>query len=61
MSDFSLHGKTVIVTGGAGGLGRAMVAAYAEAGAQTLIVRFASYEPERQLDTFLDKVAPFID
>ena len=35
--------------------------AYAEAGAQTLIVRFASYEPERQLDTFLEKVAPFID
>ena len=34
--------------------------AYAEAGAQTLIVRFASYEPERQLDTFLEKVAPFI-
>lgn len=35
--------------------------AYAEAGAQTLIVRFASYEPERQLETFLEKVAPFID
>ncbi len=35
--------------------------AYAEAGAQTLIVRFASFEPERQLDTFLEKVAPFID
>ena len=35
--------------------------AYAEAGAQTLIVRFASYEPERQLDTFLEKVAPYID
>ena len=35
--------------------------AYAEAGAQTLIVRFASYEPERQLDTFLEKVSPFID
>ena len=34
--------------------------AYAESGAQTLIVRFASYEPERQLDTFLEKVAPFI-
>lgn len=35
--------------------------AYAEAGAQTLIVRFASYEPERQFETFLEKVAPFID
>lgn len=34
------------------------LAQYAEAGAQTLVVRFASYEPERQLDTFLDKVAP---
>ena len=26
MSNFSLHNKTVIVTGGAGGLGRAMCA-----------------------------------
>ena len=31
---------------------------YAEAGAQTLVVRFASFEPERQLDTYLEKVAP---
>jgi alkanesulfonate monooxygenase SsuD/methylene tetrahydromethanopterin reductase-like flavin-dependent oxidoreductase (luciferase family) len=31
---------------------------YAQAGAQTLVVRFASFEPERQLDIFLDKVAP---
>ncbi|MDA0733018.1 MAG: hypothetical protein BZY73_06625 [SAR202 cluster bacterium Casp-Chloro-G3] len=31
---------------------------YAEAGAETVIVRFASFEPEKQLDTFLDKVAP---
>ena len=34
------------------------MAAYAEAGAQTLVVRFASFEPERQLDIFLEKVAP---
>ena len=34
------------------------IAEYAEAGAQTIIVRFASYEPERQLDAFLEKVAP---
>ncbi len=34
------------------------LAAYAEAGAQTLVVRFASFEPERQLDIFLEKVAP---
>jgi alkanesulfonate monooxygenase SsuD/methylene tetrahydromethanopterin reductase-like flavin-dependent oxidoreductase (luciferase family) len=31
---------------------------YVEAGAQTLVVRFASYDPERQLEDFLDKVAP---
>jgi alkanesulfonate monooxygenase SsuD/methylene tetrahydromethanopterin reductase-like flavin-dependent oxidoreductase (luciferase family) len=31
---------------------------YAEAGAQTLVVRFASFEPEAQLETFLDRVAP---
>ena len=35
--------------------------AYAEAGARTLIVRFASYEPERQLDIFLEKVAPLVN
>ena len=31
---------------------------YVEAGAQTLIVRFASFEPEAQLEIFLDRVAP---
>jgi alkanesulfonate monooxygenase SsuD/methylene tetrahydromethanopterin reductase-like flavin-dependent oxidoreductase (luciferase family) len=34
------------------------LAEYADAGAQTLVVRFASFEPERQLEIFLDKVAP---
>jgi probable F420-dependent oxidoreductase len=34
------------------------LAEYADAGAQTLVVRFASFHPERQLDIFLDKVAP---
>ena len=31
---------------------------YIEAGAGTLVVRFASFDPQRQLDLFLDKVAP---
>ena len=31
---------------------------YAEAGAQTLVVRLASHQPDRQLDLFLDRVAP---
>ena len=31
---------------------------YVSAGAETVIVRFASFEPEKQLDTFLEKVAP---
>ncbi|MCH8802395.1 MAG: LLM class flavin-dependent oxidoreductase, partial [Chloroflexi bacterium] len=34
------------------------IAEYAEAGARTIVVRFASFQPERQLDLFLDKVAP---
>lgn len=34
------------------------LAEYAEAGAQTLVVRFASFDPERQLDIFLRQVAP---
>jgi len=37
MSNFRLDGKTAIVTGGAGGLGRAMVNAYAEAGANVVV------------------------
>ena len=31
---------------------------YVAAGAVTLVVRFASFDPERQLDIFLDQVAP---
>ena len=34
------------------------IAEYADSGAETVIVRFASFEPERQLDIFLDQVAP---
>ena len=37
---------------------KARMAEYIEAGAQTVIVRFASFDLERQLDIFLDKVAP---
>ena len=33
------------------------IAEYAEAGAQTIVVRFASFQPEHQLDLFLEKVA----
>lgn len=31
---------------------------YVEAGADTLILRFASFQPQRQLELFLDRVAP---
>lgn len=43
-----------------GGPGRVKerIAEYAEAGADTVIVRFASFQPEKQLDTFLSEVAP---
>ena len=34
------------------------MAEYAAAGAETLVVRFASFDPERQLDIFLSQVAP---
>ena len=37
---------------------KARMGDYIEAGAQTLVVRFASFEPEAQLETFLDQVAP---
>ncbi len=33
------------------------VAEYVAAGAQTVVVRFASFEPERQLEIFLERVA----
>ena len=33
------------------------MAEYAEAGAETLVVRFASFQPEKQLEIFLDRVA----
>jgi alkanesulfonate monooxygenase SsuD/methylene tetrahydromethanopterin reductase-like flavin-dependent oxidoreductase (luciferase family) len=36
----------------------ASMAAYAEAGAETVIVRLATFDPERQLDVFLDRIAP---
>ncbi len=34
------------------------IAEYVSAGARTVVVRFASFLPEQQLDTFLDRVAP---
>jgi len=34
------------------------MAEYVEAGADTLVVRFASFQPQRQLEMFLDRVAP---
>jgi alkanesulfonate monooxygenase SsuD/methylene tetrahydromethanopterin reductase-like flavin-dependent oxidoreductase (luciferase family) len=34
------------------------IAQYIEVGTQTVVVRFASFDPERQMDVFLDRVAP---
>ena len=34
------------------------MAEFAEAGAHTLVVRLATFDPERQLDVFLDQIAP---
>ena len=39
---------------------RDKILAYVDAGAETVIVRFASLDPERQLNKFLTHVAPFI-
>ena len=36
----------------------ARICEYVAAGAETIVVRFASFEPEKQLDIFLEKVAP---
>ena len=34
------------------------MAEYAESGADTVVVRLATFDPERQLDTFLERIAP---
>ena len=34
------------------------MAEYVEAGAETLVIRFASFQPQRQLELFLDRVVP---
>ncbi|MDE2779923.1 MAG: LLM class flavin-dependent oxidoreductase [Chloroflexota bacterium] len=34
------------------------ISEYLDAGAETVVVRFASFEPEQQLSTFLEQVAP---
>lgn len=47
MSQFRLDGKTVIVTGGAGGLGRSMCAAMAQAGANVVVASRNSENIER--------------
>ena len=38
---------------------RDRIVQYEDAGAETVIIRFASFEPERQLEIFLEKVASF--
>ena len=37
---------------------RERMAEYVAAGAETLVVRFASFEPERQFEAFMERVAP---
>lgn len=46
--DFGLQGKTVLVTGGAGGIGRAVCEGFAEAGARVAVVDIAE-EPAAEL------------
>lgn len=52
MSKFELHGKTAIVTGGAGGIGTCIAMAYAEAGANVVVAS--------RTQANLDKVAAAI-
>ena len=49
LSRFSLEGRTAIITGGSGGIGRACAVAFAKAGAQIVI---ASLPP--------DSIAPVV-
>jgi NAD(P)-dependent dehydrogenase (short-subunit alcohol dehydrogenase family) len=55
MSNFSLTGKTVIVTGGAGGLGRAMVTPYAQAGANVVVASRNQEKIEAEAAKFAKK------
>lgn len=55
MSKFSLSGKTVIVTGGAGGIGRSMVATFAEAGANVIVASRNQENIERVAERIREK------
>lgn len=55
MSRFSISGKTAIVTGGAGGLGRAMVATFADAGANVVVASRNQKNIEAVATTIRDK------
>ena len=55
MSKFSLAGKTAVITGGAGGLGRAMIAAYAEAGANVVVASRNREKIEAEAAAIRDK------
>jgi len=55
MGDFRLDGKTAIVTGGAGGLGRPMVEAYAAAGANVVVASRNRGNIQRVADGITEK------
>jgi short chain dehydrogenase len=42
---FSLVGRTAIVTGGTRGIGQAMAIAFAEAGADIILIQVIPYQP----------------
>ncbi|MEM7015962.1 MAG: SDR family NAD(P)-dependent oxidoreductase [Pseudomonadota bacterium] len=55
MSNFKLDGKTAIITGGAGGLGVAMVEAYAAAGANVVVTSRNQTNIEQVAQSITDK------
>jgi len=55
MSSFNLEGKTAIITGGAGGLGRSMVATFAAAGANVVVASRNQDNINKVADTIKQK------